>query len=96
MAYSAKGPWNKSIKFIFPIKYVTPQSLKVGRWLSQMVVTQQKEHLKQFRQNVGIPGCPNSGFSGEFRVTSMFRSQRFTTETVCFFHIFFQVPKMKC
>ncbi len=32
--YSAKGPWNKSLNFIFPTKYVIPKSLKVGHWLS--------------------------------------------------------------
>ncbi len=30
---SAKGPWNKSLNFIFPMKYVIPKSLKVGHWL---------------------------------------------------------------
>ena len=24
----ANGPWNKSLNFIFPTKYVTPKSLK--------------------------------------------------------------------
>ena len=32
---SAKGPWNTSLNFIFPIKYVIPQSLKVSHRLSQ-------------------------------------------------------------
>ena len=33
--HSAKGPWNKSLNFIFPIRYVIPKSLKVGHWLSE-------------------------------------------------------------
>ena len=33
--HSAKGPWNKSLNFIFPIKYVIPKSLKVGHSLSE-------------------------------------------------------------
>ena len=36
---SAKGPWNKSLSFIFPIKYGIPKSLKVTHWLSQLMVT---------------------------------------------------------
>ncbi len=36
--YSAKAPWNKSLNFIFPIKYVIPKSLKVGHWLSQAIL----------------------------------------------------------
>ena len=32
--YSAKGPPNKSLNFIFPTKYVIPKSLKVSNWLS--------------------------------------------------------------
>ena len=32
---STKRPWNKSLNFIFPTKYVIPKSLKVGHWLSQ-------------------------------------------------------------
>ena len=31
-SYSAQGPWNKSFNFSVPIKYVIPQSLKVGHW----------------------------------------------------------------
>ncbi len=31
-------PWNKSLNFIFPIKYVIPQSLKVGHWLSLDII----------------------------------------------------------
>ena len=27
-------PWNKSLNFIFPTKYVIPNSFKVGHWLS--------------------------------------------------------------
>ena len=37
ISYSAKGPWNKSLNFIFPIKYVIPKSLKVSHWLSQIL-----------------------------------------------------------
>ena len=33
--YSAKGPWNKSLNFIFRTKYGIPKSLKVSHWLSQ-------------------------------------------------------------
>ena len=33
--YSAKGPWNKTLNFIFPTKYGIPKSFKVGHWLSQ-------------------------------------------------------------
>ena len=33
--YLAKGPWNKSLNFIFPTKYVVPKSLKVSHWLSK-------------------------------------------------------------
>ena len=29
------GPFNKSLHFIFPGKYVIPKSLKVGHWLSE-------------------------------------------------------------
>ncbi len=32
--HSAKGPWNKSLNCIFPIRYVIPKSLKVGHWLN--------------------------------------------------------------
>ena len=35
--YSAKGPLNKSLNFIFPTKYGIPKSLKVGHWLSQTI-----------------------------------------------------------
>ncbi len=38
MTHSAKGPWNKSWNFIFPIKYVVPKSLKVGHWLSETMM----------------------------------------------------------
>ena len=37
-AYSAKGPWNKSLNFIFPTKHGIPKSLKVGHWQSQGVI----------------------------------------------------------
>ena len=30
--YSDEGPWNESLNFIFPTKYVMPKSLKVGHW----------------------------------------------------------------
>lgn len=33
--YSAKGPWNKHFKFIFPAKYLIPKSLKVSQWLNR-------------------------------------------------------------
>ena len=33
--YLANGPWNKSLNFIFPTKYVIPKSLKVSHWLSK-------------------------------------------------------------
>ena len=36
LSHSAKGPWNKSLNFIFPIKYVIPKSLKVGHSLSEL------------------------------------------------------------
>ncbi len=35
LTHSAKGPWNKSLNFIFPIEYVIPKGLKVGHWLSE-------------------------------------------------------------
>ncbi len=41
--HSAKGPWNKSLNFIFPIKYVTPKSLKVGHWLSEPLEAQKMQ-----------------------------------------------------
>ena len=38
--YSAKGPWDKSLNFIFPTKYsVIPKSLKVSHWLSKQMKT---------------------------------------------------------
>ena len=33
-----KGPWNKSLNFIFPTKYVIPKSLKVSHWLSKLLL----------------------------------------------------------
>ena len=30
----ANGPWNKSLNFIFPTKYVIPKSLKFSHWPS--------------------------------------------------------------
>ncbi len=34
-AHSANGPWNKSLNFIFPTKYVIPKSLKFSHWPSK-------------------------------------------------------------
>ena len=35
-SYSAKGPWNKSLNFIFPTKYVFPRKFsQVSHWLSK-------------------------------------------------------------
>ena len=33
--YLANGPWNKSLNFIFPSKYVIPKSLKFSHWPSK-------------------------------------------------------------
>ena len=33
-----KEPWNKSLNFIFPTKYIISKSLKVGHWLSERMV----------------------------------------------------------
>ena len=41
LAYSAKGPRNKSLIFIFPNKFVITKSSKVSKWLSKFV----KEHI---------------------------------------------------
>ena len=50
--YSAKGPWNQSLNFIFPTKYVIPKSLKVGHCLWHKTV-----------QNVFLfPSCPFLSF----------------------------------
>ncbi len=33
--YSANGPWDKGLNFIFPTKHVIPESLKFSHWLSE-------------------------------------------------------------
>ncbi len=46
--YSAKGPWNKSLNFIFPTKYGIPKSLKVSHWLSSPI-SQESNRVEQRR-----------------------------------------------
>lgn len=56
--YPAKGPWSRSLNFIFPPKYKIPNSLKVSHWLSKSTCkgTFQKTaiFLRSFRLPQGI------------------------------------------
>ena len=36
ITHLANGPWNKSLNFIFPTKYVIPKSLKFSHWPSKI------------------------------------------------------------
>ena len=36
-SHLANGPWNKSLNFIFPTKYVIPKSLKFSHWPSKFL-----------------------------------------------------------
>ena len=36
ISHLANGPWNKSLNFIFPTKYVIPKSLKFSHWPSKI------------------------------------------------------------
>ena len=40
----ANGPWNESLNFIFPTKYVIPKSLKFSHWPSKKLYTPQNQH----------------------------------------------------
>ena len=51
-SYSAEGPWNKSLNFIFPTR-VMRKSLKVGHWLS--------EFLKKKLNSLTGPNLPKTG-----------------------------------
>ena len=52
-SYSAEGPWNKSLNFIFPTRYVMRKSLKVGHWLS--------EFLNKKLNSLTGPNLPKTG-----------------------------------
>ena len=49
-SHLANGPWNKSLNFIFPTKYVIPKSLKFSLWPSKFWLS-----VSRFSSVVGSP-----------------------------------------
>ena len=46
--HSANGPWDKSLKFIFPTKHVIPETLKSSHWLSETITPEPNKSPTDF------------------------------------------------
>ena len=52
-SHSAKGPWNKSVSYICPIKYVIPKGLKVGHVAEHFFILKSSKNTDRIESLLG-------------------------------------------